>query len=942
MAIRFVGRGRELAALLAEADLARSGFCRVVLIGGEAGVGKTRLVDEFTSGLGSEFRHARASCAGAPDVKSLWPWHQLLTALGRELPSSASTMDNAGFAARTRYADEVVAAGVSGPVVLVLDDLHRADEVSQALLVHLADAAPASAVLVIGLHRDDRALILPAGPAVTRIALHGLSPEAVGELARDLLGTGLPTAVAAQLCRRTDGNPRLIADIIEQIDPAAAAAAAAGERLEITWPEDARGAVESRLATLGAESRRTLAWAAVIGREFDVDILERLMSDVRTAPTSPPTSPSDTEVVDALDEAVRRRMIVARSGQVYAFVRSLDREMLYESFPARERARLHEATADALIEFSSYVGERSPTIAELAYHLVNAAVLGGQERMDRAIAYAVAAGAAATEQGRPYEAMAHQTAALRLAVRARWSPSTMGRLLVGVGVARLACGEVAGREALSAAARLGRQADDAGLLAAAALGHGPPPGTAETAPPADAALMALLTDALAGELDSSTTARLRARLSLELVTFHGRRPMGPSSTEDAERQAVAAVEAARSSGDPRALAEACLSQAAMARPTDVRVAVREAVALGDSTLECRAHLAAAEHALAIGDVGAADRELGAVADVGGHPYPRWFAAVASAHRALLAGRMAAARELASAALAAGQHVAPDAAELTQVTQLAAIHAAEGSTADLAPVLAGLTHTTAPPMWLAALSALVAVDRQEHDVAKALLAEVLESYDGRSLWTSAVLGQATVGLGDASAAARLVAHLTPYQSGWIVIGPAVANGGPVGLVLSRLHLVVGDLTAAETSLAHAATSVGSTVWLPHLRLVRAQLLAVRGRASDHDDALREAQAARAGAVDRGLRGLIERVDMLLGELAAHTGTGLTRREQEVAALAIRGASAREIAEQLVIGERTVETHLANIYRKLNVRSRVELMARFSGSPSFGDPLSSVED
>ena len=446
--------------------------------------------------------------------------------------------------------------------------------------------------------------------------------------------------------------------MIEQIDPATAAAAAAGERLEIAWPDEVRAAVQARLAALDSGSRRVLALAVLIGREFDVDILERV-------------SPPDEDVVDALDEAVRQRLIVARANQVYAFVRSLDREVLYESFPARERARLHEATADALIEFSSYVGERGPTIAELAYHLVNAAVLGGDERLDRAIAYAVAAGAAATEKGRPYEAMAHQTAALRLAVRARWSPSTMGRLLVGVGVARLACGEVAsGREALTAAARLGRQAGDAGLLAAVALGHGPPHGTGETAPPADSALVTLLTDALAGEPDPSTVARLRARLSLELVTSHARRPAG---TEPGPGHAVghaeAAVETARISGDPRALAEACLAHATIAvagpgqpvaEPTsDVRVALREAVALGDTTLQCRAHLVAAERALATGDVGTADRELAAVAGLGGHPFPpHWFATVASAHRALLAGRMGEARELAEGAGAAGRQVAP--------------------------------------------------------------------------------------------------------------------------------------------------------------------------------------------------------------------------------------------------------------------------------------------
>ena len=116
-------------------------------------------------------------------------------------------MDEAGFAARIRYADEVVAAGASMPLILILDDLHRADEASQALLVHLADAAPNSAVLVMGLYRDDQALRIPSGPTVTRIALHGLTADDVAELAGDLLGATLPTAVAAQLCRRTDDNP---------------------------------------------------------------------------------------------------------------------------------------------------------------------------------------------------------------------------------------------------------------------------------------------------------------------------------------------------------------------------------------------------------------------------------------------------------------------------------------------------------------------------------------------------------------------------------------------------------------------------------------------------------------------------------------------------------------------------------------------------------------
>jgi len=92
-------------------------------------------------------------------------------------------------------------------------------------------------------------------------------------------------------------------------------------------------------------------------------------------------------------------------------------------------------------------------------------------------------------------------------------------------------------------------------------------------------------------------------------------------------------------------------------------------------------------------------------------------------------------------------------------------------------------------------------------------------------------------------------------------------------------------------------------------------------------VREARAARIAAADCGLLGVVARADGVIGAVAARTGSGLTRREEEVARLAVRGASAREIAELLIIGERTVETHLASIYRKLNVRSRVDLIARF---------------
>jgi len=150
----------------------------------------------------------------------------------------------------------------------------------------------------------------------------------------------------------------------------------------------------------------------------------------------------------------------------------------------------------------------------------------------------------------------------------------------------------------------------------------------------------------------------------------------------------------------------------------------------------------------------------------------------------------------------------------------------------------------------------------------------------------------------------------------VAGPATASAGPTALVAARLE---ADPKRAMALLEDAARVVGHTPWLAWLRWERARL---RGDPQ-------EVKSARTFATECGLSGLVRRID----RFEPPDGRTLTRREQEVLELAAAGASAREIAERLVIGERTVETHLANIYRKLGVRSRVELVAhlRDTGRP-----------
>jgi len=133
---------------------------------------------------------------------------------------------------------------------------------------------------------------------------------------------------------------------------------------------------------------------------------------------------------------------------------------------------------------------------------------------------------------------------------------------------------------------------------------------------------------------------------------------------------------------------------------------------------------------------------------------------------------------------------------------------------------------------------------------------------------------------------------------------------------------GDRAAANDALARAEQSAATTAWSPHLRLAQATA------ATNPEDALRHARAARREAERYGLATLVEAADRLAAAVSGRSGPGLTPRERDVARLAVQGLSIKDIATQLVIGERTVETHLASIYRKLGVRSRADLMARFA--------------
>jgi DNA-binding CsgD family transcriptional regulator len=868
--MRFVGRAVDLGTLAAHARaVTEDQRLRVVLIGADPGLGATRLLEEFgrrTPGM----RFVRAAPSRAAGAPPLFAWRRVLA----ELAPGADTELSDVWQAET----VVARAFGSEPLIVALDDLHRADEPTLTLLAEYADRPPSTPTLVVAVLRPDAAQALPTGPAAYRLWLSGLDRDEVAEVLADLVAWPVPSALAAQLARRTDGSPSLLTAIVGQLREADDGR----RRVALRWPSSATEPVQRKLSGVAEETRSVLGVAAVVGREFDLSIVEAVVG--------PPGLP-------AIDEAIGAGLLRTITDGVLSFDSAMTRETCYDALGLTEAAALHELVADALLTVGARAGVRAPTVAEIAHHLVASTVLGGPDRLDRAVAAVVAA---ARTADRPEEAAESFATAVELASRAQWSPGQLGRLLVAFGAAQLQSGAAAAaRESFAAAVRLGRQSGDEGLLAEAALAYGPRRGSGVTAEPTDPERASALTEALAllngrAGADLSTVSRLRARLALEST--------GRVAQHLAEQALAAAVDCA----DPRAMAEALLAQP---NPDvdQLRQAVREATALGDATLRSRAHRALAASLLSTGELGAADRHLAEVPDD----------VAADVHRLLLAGRYRAATERLPALPSGSEGLAA----------LVGIRLLDGDPAGLAGALA---DARAP--WTPAVSAWIARAQGRDDLADALIADF--AGDRLDPWTIAILTAAQPG---AEAARQLSAQLFPLAREdreaipagransaaypWIVAGPATASAGPTALIGARLCVAAGELKAAAGLLAAAGKVVGQTPWVAWLRFARAGWLAQRNATGDGPAANQELKAARAYAADRGLTGLLGLIDRFVPP----DGRTLTRREQEVLDLAAGGASAKEIAERLVIGERTVETHLANIYRKLGVRSRVELVA-----------------
>ncbi len=874
-----VGRAHELSELKRLWQLARVGaggqaavddhgaWARAVVLAGDPGVGKTRLAAELARRLHEE---GAVVLAGRAPEESLIPYQPFLEALRHYVACApiedlrATAREYGAEVARLvpelrrrvpelppgepaepeseRYRLFEAVVGLLGaiarraPVLLVLDDLQWADRPTLLLLRHLARTAEPQRLLILLAYRTIE--VLPAGFAAMLTDLHrdrllvelsigGLSEAETAELVQLRTGETPSAPFVRALYGETEGNPLFIEEIVRQLAEAGVRLGEAlpGDLQRFGLPEGVKQVIARRLARFDAPATEWLRTAAVIGRDFDARLLEGVLGIEEDA------------FLDVLEQVLESGLVQESSARAasYSFSHALTREVLYESMSAPRRSRIHRRVGQALESDG-----REPQLGALAHHFAHATT---EEEAAKALGYARAAGARASELAAHEEAVAHYGRALE--VVERFAPEDAHRrcellLLQGEAQARSADPALAW-DALSTAAAIGEQLGDGAAVARAAIAASrrylQQPGVV------DEPLIELLERALAMTSGERTAARvlLLARLCGALYFSPGRERMWALSQEAA--QIAAELE------DPEAEMYACAAaRRALWDPTHLEERVRASTRMlmlaretGHLEQQLQAHAWLVVDLLEQGDRDAVAAQIEAFSAGAARlrqPLFAWQAGVWRGMQALMSGALERAEALAGEALAVGAAAEPRTAAQYFGIQLLGIRREQERMAELEPAAeAFVADNPGRAGWRAALADLYFHTGQGSRAAAVLdglLDGELEAVprDGDWLTAMALLSDVITGLRDRRAAARLYELMSPYGRQSVVIGLGTVCLGSVSRCLGRLAAVAGERATAVGHLEHALAAnerLGAVVELAHTRIDLAEVLGSGARA-----------------------------------------------------------------------------------------------------------------
>ncbi len=391
------GRNRELEILLGALADSEGGRARIVWIGGEPGIGKTRLAEELTAAATERANVTWARCVDADAAPPYWPWAEAIRALLRTTPLEQlgvpvacvgriralvpDLVDHAATTGRVpalktasdRYQlfDAVRTllqrASSRAPVVVVLDDLHQADAGSLLLLEFIARELFESRLLLVVTYRADEMsprLIETMGEiarvGLQKVALTGLGLEETGQLLRHVSGRRCSDELVRQVHARTSGNPFFVTEV----------AHLQTSHCDVV-PDNVRAVLQRRLSRLTEPAVHLLTVGSVMGREFDFRIAAAIIQ-----------SSHNCDLLSALDEALERLIIEPMPGageNWYRFRHALVRDAVYESVSPSRRARWHAAVLELL---EQRLGARAEEHAvDLAFHALRAEALVGASRV---------------------------------------------------------------------------------------------------------------------------------------------------------------------------------------------------------------------------------------------------------------------------------------------------------------------------------------------------------------------------------------------------------------------------------------------------------------------------------------------------------------------------------------------------------------------------------
>jgi ATP/maltotriose-dependent transcriptional regulator MalT len=942
----YVGRSRELAELRARVAAARAGAGAVVLVTGPPGVGKTRLVEEVAGRAGPQVVWGRAvEDEGAPP---LWAWQRVLAAVagaddaagaalaGFPAGSSPAAPEAAGarFAVAAAVTDALIAAAGPGGLTIVLEDLHWADEASLYLLRHLAVEVRRSRLLLLATARDDPtgpwATVLPdllRDSSVHVVPLGPLDERDVAAYLHHLTGATVDPHLVAAVHRCTGGNPLYLKTVAGALGEGAAAAGrdpAVLQQLIASRPE-LRNLVRASVRGLPAATRPLLQAAAVAGEEIDYSLLAAV------------TGTTADRVRAGLEHAGAAGVLApipAEPGRC-RFAHALVRDVVYAELDPDTRAGWHLRAAAALEPQAQVQPERS---GEVAAHYLRSA--RDVHTWRRGVAWARRAAEGATAAFAFVDAGRFLTMAADALQAAGGSAEEIAELwLARAGVAYRAGRYAEMLQHCVTAAEAAERADRADLLAAAAL---LPRGLGRGGDTYAAAILQRLCGrALAAGPDLSPLVRAgllaqRAVADAELDDM--------AAAADAAAQALAVAESAN---DPRAVLEALRARAmvldGLEHVTDrlrLGTRIRQLARLVQTPrLELWGTLVRIEAGYQLGDLGIVDEELAHVAGLVAathFPSARWQELRLRAGRAALAGRFTAARQLSAQAGEVAERM-QDAQSAFGSRVFAMVLAAVRGDPDELPDDSdeALAEPSALPL-VRAVRARMLFERGHHEDAAAAYEELRRlpavlQRESLALTAVNLLLELTVAFGDTETAQVMYERLRPFpdRCGGILLG-IVFCWGSSSRHLGRLAAFLGRHDDAVAHFHDALAMNGRMGARPLVVLTRldwADALHGRGQPGDLARADRLVRQAAAEARRLDMPGAVRRAAGLLTRLgqAQRAASPLSPREREVVDLVAAGLSNRDIAARFTLSERTVETHVRNILRKLDLSTRTQVAA-----------------